>query len=156
MSLSGQLYCRPTFLSTNLILFVFQKLFSAPKLHLITTIWKYLVKTLSATITHLTHPTSNPSYPFKVNYWFMKSLSQNFEVLTQRANVINPKLTRERAQTRISCTNGVRKMKIKSKRNFDVRYSCIKLFCRNLENLVPCRDVIISKLGHKDSNCISC
>ena len=90
MSLSGQLYCRPTFLSTNLILFVFQKLFSAPKLHLITTIWKYLVKTLSATITHLTHPTSNPSYPFKVNYWFMKSLSQNFEVLTQRANVINP------------------------------------------------------------------
>ena len=84
---------------------------------------------------------------FKVNYAFMKTFSQNFEVLTQRGEVINPKLARKRAQTRMSCTNGDRKMKIKNKRNFKVRYSFMKLFSRNLESLFPCCDVIISGLG---------
>ena len=93
---------------------------------------------------------------FEVNYSFMDLLFQNFEVLTQRGDVINPKLARKRVQTRISCTNDVRKMKIKSKRNFEVQYSLMKLFSRNLEILVPCRDGIISRLGQKDSNCISC
>ena len=34
---------------------------------------------------------------FAVNYLFMKPLSQNFEVLTQGGDVINPKLTQKRA-----------------------------------------------------------
>ena len=74
-----------------------------------------------------------------MNYSFMKTFSQNFEILTQRGDIINPK----RAQTRILCTNGVRKMKIKSKRNFEVRYSFMKLFSQNMEILVLCCDVII-------------
>ena len=59
---------------------------------------------------------------FEVNYLFMKLFSQNFEVLTQHGDVINPKLARKRAQTCISCTNGDRKMKIKSKKSFEVRF----------------------------------
>ena len=89
---------------------------------------------------------------FEVNYLFMKLFSQNFEVLTQRGDVINSKLAPKRTQTRISGINGDRKMKIKSKRNFEVRYSFMKLFSRNLKILAPCCDVIISKLGQKDSN----
>ena len=73
----------------------------------------------------------------------MKTFSQNFEILTQRGDIINPKLAQKRAQTRILCTNGVRKMKIKSKRNFEVRYSFMKLFSQNIEILVLCCDVII-------------
>ena len=42
----------------------------------------------------------------EVNYSFMKPFSQNFAVLSQRGDVINPKMARKRAQTRISCTNG--------------------------------------------------
>ena len=57
----------------------------------------------------------------------MKPFSQNFEDLTQYDNVINPKLARNGAQTHISCT-GNRKMKIKCKRNFEVRYLFMKLF----------------------------
>ena len=37
---------------------------------------------------------------------FMKRFSQNFEVLTQRGDVVNTKLARRRAQTHISRTNG--------------------------------------------------
>ena len=62
----------------------------------------------------------------------MKQFSQNFEVLTLRGDVISPKLARKRALTFISCTNGDKKIKkkkkIKSKRNFDVKYSFMKLF----------------------------
>ena len=61
----------------------------------------------------------------------MKQFSQNFEVLTLRGDVISPKLARKRALTFISCTNGdkkIKKKKIKSKRNFDVKYSFMKLF----------------------------
>ena len=45
---------------------------------------------------------------FQVNYSFMKPFSQNFDVLTQRCDVINPELARKRVQTGISCTNGDR------------------------------------------------
>ena len=58
---------------------------------------------------------------FEVKCSFMKLFSRYFEVLTQGGDVINPKLAQKRAQTRISWTNGDRKMKIKSKRNFEVR-----------------------------------
>ena len=89
---------------------------------------------------------------FAKNYSFMKPFSQNFEVLTQLGDVINPKLARKRAQIRISCANGDRKMKIKSKRNFKVRYSFMKLISQNLEILATCCDVIVSKLSHKNLN----
>ena len=36
----------------------------------------------------------------------MKPFSENFEILTQRGDVINPKFAWKRAQTRILCTNG--------------------------------------------------
>ena len=49
-------------------------------------------------------------------------------------------------------TNGDKKMKTKSKMNFDVSYSFMKLFSRYVENLAPCCDVLISKLSQKDSN----
>ena len=84
---------------------------------------------------------------FEVNYSFMKPFSQNSEVLTQRGDVINPKFARERAQTCISGTNGDAKMKTKITKNFDLKYSFMKLFSQNLEILAPCCDVIISKLG---------
>ena len=51
---------------------------------------------------------------FEVNYSFMKLFSQNFEALTQCGDVISPKLSLKRAQTRISFANGDSKMKIKS------------------------------------------
>ena len=86
-----------------------------------------------------------------MNYSFLKSFSQSCKVLTQRGDVINPELASKRAQTHISCTNGDKKMKIKSKRNSEVRYLFMKLFSQNLEILAPCCDVIISKLS-QDSN----
>ena len=63
----------------------------------------------------------------------MKPFSQNFGDLTQRGDFINPKLARRRAQTRILRTNGDREMKIKSKRNFEVRYLFIKLYLEILK-----------------------
>ena len=62
----------------------------------------------------------------------------------------------KRTQTCISCTNGDRKMTIKSKRRFQVKYLFMKLFSRNLEIQVPYCDFVISKLGQRDSICISC
>ena len=62
---------------------------------------------------------------FEVNYLLMKPFSKNLEVLTQHGDVLNPKLAQKRAQTYISWTN--RKMKIKSKRSFEMRYSFMKL-----------------------------
>ena len=56
----------------------------------------------------------------------------------------------------MSCTNGDRKMKIKSKTNFQVRCSFTKLFSQNLQIQAPFCEVIISKLGQRDSNCVSC
>ena len=75
----------------------------------------------------------------------MKPFSQNFEVLTQLGDIINPTLARKRVLTGISCTNGDRKIKIKSKRNIEVRYSFMKLFFGNLKILVHSCDVIVSK-----------
>ena len=91
---------------------------------------------------------------FEVNYSFMKPFSQNFEVLTQRGDVINPKLARERAQTCISGTNGDGKMKIKSTKNFDLKYSFMKLFSQNLEILAPCCNVSSQNWVKKTQLCI--
>ena len=89
---------------------------------------------------------------FQVNYSSMKPFSKKIEVLTQRRDVINPKSARKRVQTGISCTNSDRKIKIKTKRNFEMRYSFMKLFSGNFKILAPCCEVIISKSGQKDSS----
>ena len=39
---------------------------------------------------------------FEVNHSFVKASSQNFEILTQYGDVINPKLAQKREQTQIS------------------------------------------------------
>ena len=57
----------------------------------------------------------------EVKYSFLKPLSQNFEVLTPGGSVINPKMVRK-VQIGVSGTNVHRKMKIKSKRYFEVNY----------------------------------
>ena len=82
----------------------------------------------------------------------MEHFSQKFEVLTQPVDVINPNMARKWMQTCIPCPNGDRKMKVKSKNNFVVRYSLMELFFQNLEILVPCCDAIVSILCQKDSN----
>ena len=84
---------------------------------------------------------------FSVNYSFTKPFCRNFEVLNQPGDVINPKWTQKRAQTHILCTYGDRKMKIKSKKNFKVRYSFMKLVSQNLEILARGCGVIMSKIG---------
>ena len=53
-------------------------------------------------------PTVKSKSYFQVNYSFMKPFSQNFDVLTQCCDVINPELARKSVQTGISCTNGDR------------------------------------------------
>ena len=58
---------------------------------------------------------------FQVSYSFMKPISQNFEVLTQCCTIINTKLAQKRIQTGISGTNGDKKIKVKNKKNFEVR-----------------------------------
>ena len=68
----------------------------------------------------------------------MEPFSQNFEVLTLLGDVINPELASKRAQTHTWYTNGDRKMKIKSKKNYEVTYLFIELSFQNLEVLAPC------------------
>ena len=73
-------------------------------------------------------------------YLFQNTKTTKFHEITfskycsfgSRGDVINPKFARKSAQTHISCTNGHRKIKINSKRNFEVRYSFMKLFSRNI------------------------
>ena len=57
----------------------------------------------------------NSKGKLEVKYSFFEPLSQNFEVLTSRGDVINPKMS-QKSPIGISCTNDDRKMKIKSKR----------------------------------------
>ena len=89
---------------------------------------------------------------FAVNYSFMKPFSQNLSFWLSMMTLSTQNWLEKRVQTRISCTNGDRKMKIKRKRNFEVRRLSMKLFSRNLEILAPCCDVISLKLGQKHSS----
>ena len=98
---------------------------------------------------------ANSKGKFVVKYSFLKPLSQNFEILTTPGDAISPKIVGKGPNWYL-CTNVDRKIKIKSKRNFQVAYSFMKLFSRNLETQAPCCDVIISKLVPRDSVCISC
>ena len=71
---------------------------------------------------------------FKVKNLFRKSLSQNFEVLTLGGDVINPKIDQNDPNI-VSCINVDRKMKIKKKGYFEVKYSFIAPFSQNSEVL---------------------
>ena len=62
----------------------------------------------------------------KERYSFSKSLSQNFEVLSPRGDAINPKMGQKDQNG--SFTNIDRKVKMKSKRYFEVNYSFMKPF----------------------------
>ena len=73
------------------------------------------------------------------------------QVLTRVVTSLNQNWVK-RTQTCISCNNGDRKLTIKSKRRFQVKYLFLKLFSPNLEIQVPCCDLVISKLGQRDSN----
>ena len=59
----------------------------------------------------------------------LKPLSQNFEILTPRGDVINSKRVKK-IQIGIWCTNVDRKLKIKSKRYFEV-FICKPIFSRS-------------------------
>ena len=93
-------------------------------------------------------------------YFFQNTEIPKFHEITfskycsfdSRGDAINSRSARKSAQTCISCTNGHRKIKINSKRDFEVRYSFMKLFSQNREIPTPCCDIIIAELSQKDSN----
>ena len=74
---------------------------------------------------------ANSKGKFEVKYLFLKPLSQNFETLTTRGDVINPKMGLKGPNWNFMYQFD-RKMKIKSKRNFNVNYSFMKPFSQNL------------------------
>ena len=81
----------------------------------------------------------------KEKYSFSKSLSQNFEVLPPRGDAINPKMGQKGQNG--SFTNIDRKVKMKSKRYFEVKDSFMKPFSQNFEDLTERGDFINPKLA---------
>ena len=73
---------------------------------------------------------------FEANYSFIKTFFHNLEVLTQRGDVINPKSAWKRIQTRISCTNGDRKVRIKE--NLGCGVFLWNYFSQNLQVCISC------------------
>ena len=71
----------------------------------------------------------------KSKVMYSKPLSQNFEVLTSRGDVTNPKMGQKGPN--LSCTNVYRNMKTKNKRYFEVNDLFMKLFSRNREIFYP-------------------
>ena len=69
-----------------------------------------------------------------MNNSFLKPLSQNFEVLTPRGDIINPKMDQNDPNI-VSCINVGRKMKIKKKSYFELKYSFMAPFSQNFEVL---------------------
>ena len=65
----------------------------------------------------------NLSEEFVSEITFSKNCSFNY-----CGDIINPKLARKKAQTRISCTNKDKEMKVNSKGKFEVKYLFTKLF----------------------------
>ena len=99
---------------------------------------------------------ANSKRKFEVKNSFLKPLSQNLEVLAPRGDVLAQKWV-NKVQIGISCTNVDRKMKIKSKRYFEVNYSFKKQSSQNFEVLTQCGNVINSKLARKRAQTpISC
>ena len=100
----------------------------------------------------------NSKGKFEIKSWFLKPLSQKFVSKSQSFGSpwSSTQKKFKKVQIVISCTNVDRKMKIKSKRNFQIRYSFMKLFSQNLDIQTPICDVIISILGQRDLMCMSC
>ena len=86
---------------------------------------------------------------------FLKPLSQKFEALTSRGDVIN--LKRDEKGSHCYCIYHVdRKLKIKTKIYFEVYYSFVKLFSQSFEALTQLGDFIKPKLtGKRAHTCIS-
>ena len=74
---------------------------------------------------------ANSKGKFEVKYSFLKPLSQNFEILTPRGDFIYPKMGLKGPNWNFMYQFD-RKMKIKSKRYFNVNYTFMKLFSQNL------------------------
>ena len=74
----------------------------------------------------------------------------HFSLLWQRHQ---PKIGSKRAQTRISYTNGGRKMKVNNKDKFEVKYSFLKPLSQNFEVLILRGDIINPKVGRKGPHC---
>ena len=97
-------------------------------------------------------------------YLFQNTKTTKFHEITfskyfsfdSRGDVLNPNLAQKIVQNRISYTNGHRKIKINSKRNFEVRYSIMELFSRNLEILAPCLMSSSQNWVKKIQSCIPC
>ena len=83
----------------------------------------------------------NSKGKFKMKNLFLKPVSEHFEVLTPVVTSSTQKWVKQ-VQIGTSCTNVDRKMKIKSKRYFEVNYSFVKPFSQNIEVLTYCGDVI--------------
>ena len=74
---------------------------------------------------------ANSKGKFEVKYSFLKPLSQNFEILTPCGDFIYPKMGLKGPNWNFMYQFD-RKMKIKSKRYFNVNYTFMKLFSQNL------------------------
>ena len=74
---------------------------------------------------------ANSKGKFEVKYSFLKPLSQNFEILTPRGDFIYPKMGLKGPNWNFMYQFD-RKMKIKSKRYFNVNYTFMKPFSQNL------------------------
>ena len=77
---------------------------------------------------------------------FLRSLSEILKIWLPMWRHL-PKNVSKMSKLVISSTNVDRKMKIKSKMKFEVKYLFMKLFFRNREILATFHDVIFSKLG---------
>ena len=83
---------------------------------------------------------ANSKGKFEVKYLFLKPLSQNFEILTTYGDVINPEMGLKGPNWNFMYQFD-RKMKIKSKRNFN---GSLKIF--NSKVLTQSGDIINPKL----------
>ena len=77
---------------------------------------------------------------------FLRSLSQNIAVMTPMVTLSTPKWVKK-VQINIPCAFVDRKMKIKSKRYFEVNYSFMKSFSQHFQILTQRGEVINAKLA---------
>ena len=89
---------------------------------------------------------ANSKGKLEVRFLFLKSLFQNFWLPVVTSST---KKSVKKIPIGISCTYIDTKMKIKSKRIFEVKYSFIKTFSRNFEVLAQRSDVMNPILARK-------
>ena len=79
---------------------------------------------------------------------FLRSLSQNIALLTPTVTT----LTQNWVQICISHTNDDRKMKVKSRGKFELKYPFLKPISQTFEVLPPRGEAINPKMGQKGPN----